>query len=173
MGFFINNWSASTGILSNKDPIFNYTCIPKQEWTGNIISKESEAIFREANQYNFVYSDCIDLDGIKGQSNASPESFFYNHQIDLINGQLKDPSYGLEFNSLLDIENSVIFAYFKEDLMIFDEALYDFNQDGNPDDLNGDKKIENIAVVKVLLVSTDKYLFELERVPNSEIPHNH
>ena len=172
LGFFINNWSFNKGILSDKNQIFNYTCIPKQSWDGPLMDKNWYSTFIENNQYNFVYSDCTDIEGIYGQGpNKSPQSFFLNHQITQIDNQLKDPSYGVNFASLQDIENTVISAYYIEDFIILNETLYDIDEDGSPDDLNGNAKIEYAASVKVYLVSTDKGLFDLERDPDMEYNH--
>lgn len=49
--------------------------------------------------YSFITSDVKDMDGIPGQNNTNPSSFFNNHQIAYIDGIYYDACYGISFES--------------------------------------------------------------------------
>ncbi|MFK8102887.1 MAG: hypothetical protein AB8G15_10200 [Saprospiraceae bacterium] len=170
-GFFVKDWTATTGVLSNGNPTFKYTIIPKQSPSQNWFLDD----FMANNKYNFHYSDLEDnFNTIGGQGPTNnPQSIFSNHQITQINDALKDPSYGTDFLSLDDIENKALFGYFIIVESNFDETnlLYDFDGDGQGDDLNGNGIIESSAAVQLILVTTDKSVSSLIRTPNS--PTNH
>lgn len=151
-GFFVKDWTASTGVFTGMlDPVFKYVMIPKYP-------------FIVGQTYNTHYSDLIDNTiMIEGQGpNGNPASIFGNHQITIIGGNLLDPSYGVEFSSLDDIESNALFGYYiTGDLPNINENLYDFDNDGYPDDLNNNGIIEANATVKVIGVTTDKNVEDL------------
>lgn len=53
--------------------------------------------------YNFDTEDVSDQDGIPGQNNSNPSSYFNNHQISLIDGVYYDACYGVSFDNFEDI----------------------------------------------------------------------
>jgi len=162
-GFFVNNWTATTGELTGFwHPVFKYVIIPKPDF------------FSGNTNTAFYYSDLVDnTEAIEGQGpNGNPASIFENHQITQINGTLKDPSYGAEFSSLQAIENEALFGYYIFGQVTgFDETVYDFNNDGIPDDFNGNGESEESATILVILIATDKSISQLVRTPMAPINH--
>ena len=160
-GFFVKDWAASTGELTGMwGAVFKYVMIPKYPFT-------------VGQQYSTHYSDLIDnTNSIEGQGpNGNPASIFNNHQITQIEGRLLDPSYGTEFSSLNDIESNAIFGYYIAGSVMMNEYDYDFDNDGQPDDLNNNGIIEMDASVGVILVATDKTVAELQRTPGVSTNH--
>ena len=164
--FFVNNWSFALGPFSNS-PIgydwaqhtsipngFNYVGIPKQS---------SRNAFMDGDQYNWEYSDFTNLSGLDGQGiNQFPESIFDNHQLTNISGNLLDPSYGLEYSSVQELEDNGIAAYGIYKVVVVNEALFDFNQDGIPEDFNGNNQVDKSLPIFMFFVNTNKKITNLK-----------
>ena len=108
-----------------------------------------------------MYSDITDLEGIDGQGvTTNPKSIFNNHQFVRINNTLMDPSYGVSYSSIQDVENSLS-AYGCLKLKWVNENDFDFDQDGIPDDLNGDGMISSSILLWIYFMTNDMGLVEL------------
>lgn len=145
-GFLVKDWSLKPGILTGEfNPLFKYVVIPKSP-------------FISGQSYPFLYSDVVDnVNTVSGQGpNGNPASRFNNHQVTQISGRLYDPSYGLEFSNLQDIEDNAIFGYYISRMQKMDEK-YDLDGDGvADDDLDGNGIKGEINVkVPVYLITTD------------------
>jgi hypothetical protein len=88
--------------------------------------------------YNWTFSEVNDAPGIAGQGNSNPASMFNNHQV-MIDGQYYDPSYGVQYSSLQDIDNSID-GFYIEGTYAVDEPLVNL-------DLNGDGDAIDLGVV--------------------------
>lgn len=71
--------------------------------------------------------------GIYGPGTFNPASLFGNHQVVKIGTQYYDPTYGVVYNSLTDIDNLAIDGYYKRLAVLLneDEVGIDLNSDGD------------------------------------------
>jgi hypothetical protein len=132
-GFVVNNWGFSGPGISGF-PDYPYLNIPGTPLVG-------------AASYNWRFSQVSETAGVPGQSNANPASLFNNHQIVKVGGQYYDPSYGIVYLSLGDIDASAIAGYYRQGIWPVDE----------PDvglDLNGNGTMTDLAV------DTPVYVFQ-------------
>jgi hypothetical protein len=124
LGFLVKNWSFSaTGNSGNAQ--FEFLGIP-------------DSPFVTATSYNWLYSEVSDQAGTPGQETSNPASLFNNHQVVLIGGNYYDPSYGLKYASLNQIDTNAISGYFiVDDRLAVDESLVgaDLNSDGDATDI--------------------------------------
>jgi hypothetical protein len=112
--------------------------------------------WKKDDKYNWIYSDFEDLDGVDGQGiNSQPESIFANHRFNKIANVYQDPSYGIQYKSEEDFEEKAIVASAYHRQFTLNEYNFDINGDGNPDDLNGDGKIEHFARVYMFFATTN------------------
>jgi len=100
-GFLVDNWNFPTSGTSH-NPIYPYV---------NYNASGQYPLFNN-NQYVWTYADVTDAPGIPGQNSANPASLFGNHQIAEINGTYYDPSYGVTYNNLLQMDSQSIAGFF-------------------------------------------------------------
>jgi uncharacterized membrane protein len=100
-GFLVDNWNFPTSGASH-NPIYPYV---------NYNASGQYPLFNN-NQYVWTYADVTDAPGIPGQNSANPASLFGNHQIAEINGIYYDSSYGVTYNSLLQMDSQSIAGFF-------------------------------------------------------------
>jgi hypothetical protein len=124
LGFLVKNWNFSaTGNSGNAQ--FEFLGIP-------------DSPFITATSYNWLYSEVSDQAGTPGQKTANPASLFNNHQVALIGGNYYDPSYGVKYTSLNQIDTNAISGYFLvDDTLAVDESVVgvDLNSDGDATDI--------------------------------------
>jgi transglutaminase-like putative cysteine protease len=130
-GFLVKDWSF-TGSGTSGLAGFPYLNIPDTP----LIS---------GNTYDFRFKEVSDQTGIPGQGTANPASLFNNHQMAKIGGTYYDPSYGMTFSSVTDIDDSAIDGHFQQGLLPVDEPAVGL-------DLNGDGDMVDLAVDTVVLV---------------------
>jgi hypothetical protein len=121
--FLVKNWSF-LGSGSSSVPTYPYLNVYKVP-------------FRLETEYNFLYEEFTDSDGIAGQGITNPSSIFANHQIVKIGSVYYDPSYGVTYTSLADMDDRAIAGYLILATGTLDEPVYDrdFNGNGNKTDL--------------------------------------
>jgi hypothetical protein len=157
-GFFVKNWSFSTGAHSGLDPIYTHTFVPYQSPTTLEHLGDRE--------YLWHYTDGVNEPGVNGQGfNEYPASIFNNHQITQIDGTLYDPSYGVTYIDLEDIELKAVDGYYIAGTLTLNEYEW-LDGSGSPIDLNGNGYLESSGIVYVYLVSTDLEEFSLVRHPD-------
>jgi hypothetical protein len=99
-GFLVNNWNfPSSGTGNPLYPYVNYNVSSPYPVINN-------------NQYVWTHAEVTRAAGIPGQNSANPASLFNNHQIAEINGIYYDPSYGVTYNSLLQMDSQSIAGFF-------------------------------------------------------------
>lgn len=124
-GFLVKNWSFNGAGVSGV-AAYPYLNLPPLDGSS----------FVGANSYKWGYADVTDVAGVPGQNSANPASFFNNHQIVKIGTAYYDPSYGLTYTSLKDMEAQAIAGYYLFKNTPVDEAKVnlDLNGDGNKTD---------------------------------------
>lgn len=161
---FIENWAFDLGAYSNTTQGFDWEMITDVSVPEGFdyVGIPKQANFPDAwmngDQYNWEYSDFTNMRGLDGQGvNAYPESIFDRHFVANISGNLLDPSYGAEYSSSLsDFETESVAAYGVIRDVIVNEADFDFNGDGEPEDFNGNNLIDEFLIIKVFFVNTNK-----------------
>ena len=63
-----------------------------------------------------------DKPGIKGQGTDNPRAMFTGHIVAQIGGKIYDPSYGLKFNTLQDLEDTEVVGFGDLDYLVIDPA---------------------------------------------------
>jgi len=127
-GFLVNNWSfVGKGVDSRVTPRYPYVIIPAQTVTNQLGDPVDLPGF----------ADAIDDPGVVGQNSANPDSLFGNHQLVQINGVLYDPSYGVTYTSIADMNTKVIVGYFIyiKAPVVESRIGVDLNNDGNTTDI--------------------------------------
>ena len=67
--------------------------------------------------------------GTPAQGNAKPPELFDSHALAVVNGVYYDPSYGLSYSSLQDMEDQAIEGYYQEpNLDPFQNPCYFFRE---------------------------------------------
>ena len=122
-GFIVKNWSF-TGNGTSGHPTHPYI---------NFFSNY-DALYGSTS-YNWLFAEVNDENGIQGQGNTNPASMFNNHQV-VISGQYYDPSYGIKYANMQEIDDSIDGFYIQGD-GAFDEPTVnvDLNVDGDVNDL--------------------------------------
>jgi hypothetical protein len=87
-GLLVKNW-VFTGPGSSSNPLYPYIWTPTH---GDVQHAK--------------------IGNIGGQNNPNPKAYFDNHQIAYINGTFYDPSYGVTYTSLLDMEKKAISGFY-------------------------------------------------------------
>jgi hypothetical protein len=123
-GFIVKNWTFSgTGLSGNTTyPYLNVT----------------DSFLIGLTKYNFRFAEVKDATGVAGQGNSNPASLFNNHQV-VIGGVYYDPSYGIKYSTLQDIDNSI-------DGFYIGPGLYPVNEPTVNLDLNGDRDKTDLGV---------------------------
>jgi hypothetical protein len=126
-GFLVKNWKFSDagGVSGVAD--YPYLNLPPLDGS-SLIGDHS---------YNWGYADVTDQPGIPGQNSTNPASFFNNHQIVKIGSSYYDPSYGVTYTSLADMESKSIAGYYLIRTIPVDESKVnlDLNGNGNKTDI--------------------------------------
>lgn len=121
-GFIVKNWSFNGNGTSNhlEFPYLNKTSGP--DWIGD-------------TSYTWMISEVKDVDGIPGQGTIDPASWFNNH-LAAIAGDYYDPSYGIKYDSLAEIDDEAVDGYYLQTQMDLNEQVVDLdlNDDGDKDD---------------------------------------
>ena len=147
VGFLVKNWTFSgTGRSGYSDyPYLNVL---------------SDTDFISSTEYQWKYSDVSDATGIAGQGNENPASLFNNHQV-VIDGKYYDPSYGVQYSSLEELEDRSIDGFYVGPVRLpVDEPVVgcDLNNDGDTADLNVDANVLLIRKNKPgLEIREDRY----------------
>jgi hypothetical protein len=85
-------------------------------WTTNATSVDKVQPFDKAGTYSWTTSDVTDAAGVAGQGKDDPRSIFVNHVVTqlTVGGKkvLYDPSYGLTFTDVGDLDKRSIALYF-------------------------------------------------------------
>ncbi len=94
-GMIVNNWDF-TGSGTSSIPGFPYFNIPGSP---NHIGNTS---------YNWRFAEVNDHEGVEGQgNNANPASLFERHSVVFIGDEYLDPSYGVKYKTLQDLDDSM------------------------------------------------------------------
>ena len=147
VGFLVKNWTFSgTGRSGYSDyPYLNVL---------------SDTDFISSTEYQWKYSDVSDATGIAGQGNENQASLFNNHQV-VIDGKYYDPSYGVQYSSLEELEDRSIDGFYVGPVRLpVDEPVVgcDLNNDGDTADLNVDANVLLIRKNKPgLEIREDRY----------------
>ncbi len=72
---------------------------------------------KNALGYNFKKGAPVTYEGITGQNNKSPLATFANHYVVQINGVFYDPSYGLIYKTLADMQADAIAGFYNATLL--------------------------------------------------------
>jgi len=151
-GFLVNTWSFAAGNGRSGNAAFPYLNI----YDGSYVS---------GSQFSWVWAEVNDQTGVAGQGNANPNSLFGNHQVVKFGTPpiYYDPSYGVTFASLADIDSGAIAGYVKTDTLRFNESDFgvDLNHNGTTTDLQ--------VLVSCILVAKNQTGNQLMEVP-SEYP---
>ncbi len=125
-GFVVKTWNF-TGSGTSGIPTYPYFNIPD----GSLSGPNS---FKTDNSYKWKFAEVTDASGVSGQgNNNNPASWFGNHQVVFISNQYYDPSYGVVYSSLQNIDNNAIDGFFVVINALIDEmnVNIDLNQDGD------------------------------------------
>lgn len=68
---------------------------------------DKQYLFTKASHVTYSVKDAI-----KGQNNKNPLSMFSNHVVVQINGEYYDPSYGVVYKTLADMQTTAIAGFF-------------------------------------------------------------
>ena len=118
-GFLVKNWTFKNKGLSGY-PEYPYINILDSNFIGH-------------SGYRWKYSDVNDAIGMPGQGNENPASLFNNHQV-VIGDKYYDPSYGVQYSSLEELESESIEGFYIGPFSIaVDETVVncDLNNDGD------------------------------------------
>lgn len=122
-GIYVNKCKF-IGTGSNSAVYFPYINIPNgphNDSTKNISSWKFQEVF--------------DRQVVPGQGNPKPHPFFENHQPVFIEGKHYDPSYGVTFNSLQEIDDSIGAFYWIGKGQVHEPMVGpDLNNNGNKTD---------------------------------------
>ena len=119
-GFIVNNWNFS----GNERRQYINICKSDNDLVGN-------------TGYNWLFAEVTDAEGISGQGNSNPASLFDFHWVVRLNGKYYDPSYGVKYDELQDIDNAIA-GFWQNGYYEMDEQEVnaDLNGDGDTDDTN-------------------------------------
>lgn len=128
-GFIVNHWRFAAGGGSSGLPDFPYLNIP-------------DSPFMAGNSYAWLYAEVRDQVGIAGQNSTNPCSLFNNHQIVRVVYQdpsgndvetFYDPSYGVAYRDLDDMEATSLSGYFRQGTLGVNETTVglDLDHDGD------------------------------------------
>ena len=83
--------------------------------------------------YNWLFSEVTDGIGVPGQGTPDPASLFNNHQVVKFGTPpvYYDPSCGVTYSSLADIDNLAVDGYWQRGTLPVDEAVVGLDLDGN------------------------------------------
>jgi hypothetical protein len=87
------------------------------------------------NRYIFIYSEISDAEGLFGQNNRNPNSFFGAHAVVKFNGKIYDPSYGIAYNSIQEITKNLSAWAYRRFGVSEDFFRRDLNGNGNSTDI--------------------------------------
>jgi len=129
-GFAVKNWSFACGSGISGVPSYPYLNIPP-------VSGFPES----GNAYTWRFAEVSDATGVAGQGNANPKSLFGNHQVVKFGTSplYYDPSYGLTYTSLADIDNNAVDGYYQKRAVSVNELQVGV-------DLNNDTHITDTIV---------------------------
>jgi hypothetical protein len=117
VGFIVKNWTF-TGVGSSGHTNYPYFNLPDNPFIGT-------------SSYNWRFAEVNEANGIPGQGNPNPASMFNNHQV-VISGEYYDPSYGVKYQSLDDIDDTAIAGYYLGPVLYpVDEPVVDLDLNGN------------------------------------------
>ncbi len=144
VGFLVKNWTFS-GVGLSGYPQYPYLNILDSGFIG-------------LTEYRWKYAEVNDAVGIPGQGNHNPASLFNNHQV-VIEGKYYDPSYGVQYSSLEELEAQSIDGFYIGPFQLpIDEPMVncDLNDDGD--------KIDLKVIVNVLLIKSNQPGLEIREV---------
>ena len=122
-GIYVKNCRFE-GSGSNSTHEFPYINIPNGPHNGST-----------RNISSWRFQDVIDEPGIPGQGNPDPHPMFESHQLVFIEGKYYDPSYGLTFDSLQAIDDSIGAFYWIGKGQVHEPMVgLDLNNNGNKTD---------------------------------------
>ncbi len=105
--------------------------------------------------YLFQYEDAHDEIGVIGQTAANPASWFFNHQIVVVNDRFYDPSYGAVYETLEEVKEGDFSGWWHFDSGTEVTLGIDVNNDG---DLDSDEYyIYNLMSPDLDLTTLDTY----------------
>jgi hypothetical protein len=122
-GFYVNKCKF-IGTGSNSTVYFPYINIPTGPHNGST-----------KNISSWKFQEVFDEQVIAGQGNPDPHPMFENHQLVFIEGQYYDPSYGVTFDSLQAIDDSIGAFYWIGKGPVHEPMVgLDLNNNGNKTD---------------------------------------
>ncbi len=127
-GFAVKNWTFAQGAGISGDPQYPYLNVPNSPFI--------------TSQYNWRFAQVNDVPGMAGQATTNPASLFNNHQVVRFGTPpvYYDPSYGVTYTSLAEIDTNAIDGYFKF------VANHPVDEATVGVDLNGNGNITDIGV---------------------------
>jgi hypothetical protein len=142
-GFIVKNWSF-TGSGNSGSSSYPFFGIP-------------DSNFVDTNFYNWKWTEVQDANGIAGQNNANPASWFNNHQLIMIDGKYYDPSYGKTYENAADFQAKAIDGFWRFTNQTVNEVDIgvDLNSNGNQTDT---------LVVQVIQFKITPFLLALDEV---------
>ncbi len=126
-GFAVNNWSFASGTGISGDANYPFLNVPgTPEYSGS--------------SYSWRFAEVTDDTGVPGQGTTNPKSLFSNHQVVKIGTQYYDPSYGVTYSSLADIDDNAVDGYYEKKDVPVNELQVGL-------DLNGDTYVTDTWVL--------------------------
>ncbi|MCL4720091.1 MAG: hypothetical protein KJ057_16610 [Phycisphaerae bacterium] len=119
-GFAVKDWSLNDGPYKTPRA-------PEYPFLGLCMNP-----FITGSSYAWQCTEATDGNGITGQGQANPASLFEFHQIVFINNKYYDPSYGVEYNSILEMDDNAIASHYIADFgVVRCETDFDCDMDGD------------------------------------------
>lgn len=103
--------------------------------------------------YLFAYEDAHDELGVTGQTALNPASWFFNHQITVVNNKFYDPSYGAVYETLEELKSGALSGWWRFESGT--EAVMGV-------DVNNDGDLDNNTWYNYLLMSPDLDMVSLD-----------
>ncbi len=132
-GFFVKEWPVIRQGASIYQLYPYMNIIPDDDEIEASSLKEGFTFFPHYFPHQWKYHELNDAIGLEGQGNNNPYSIFELHQVVFIDGKYYDPSYGNVYESLSDMSDTIVGAFYKmKDSATFNEtgANFDLNEDG-------------------------------------------
>lgn len=121
-GFLVKNWTFE-GNGNRSNPLMPYV---------NIVGDP----FKLSHSYNWKHAVVTDEAGIAGQSESNPASSFKSHFVARVDDTYYDPSYGVTYAGIAEIDEQIAGFYTEDSDQPISEITtgWDINEDGDTND---------------------------------------